>query len=286
MSNLVQDGAVVLPAYLVSEAEVDALARTVADLPSTAAVQVAVLQPGPAGMPDLAALDRHPRLRRVELARGVGKWPAFVRGLQEIRDELSGGLAWTAVVDADHAFPGASVAALAEVLLGGDFDHAIGSRRPEAIDLRASDQASPHQRLHVEAFFNTLTLLVSGCADDAAMHGADLQCGLHVFAPARLAALLDAELPFYGGELHCFHESRVRGARVGFAPVEVRENPVSAYRLAEITRELLALPFLAQCTTALREEALARTAELYAAWPLDAAAFERDLRALLGMPRG
>lgn len=278
MAESVPGGAVVLPAYLVSEEDVRALHRTLADLPACAAVRVVVLQPGPRGMPDLALLDDFTDVRRVVLDRGVGKWPAFAEGFRTFE---AAEVAWVGVVDADGAFPGTSVAGLAGHLVQRRLDHAIGSRRPAAIDLRAMDEASPSQRLHAEAFFNTLTLLAADRIEDPSLRGSDLQCGLHVFTPARARSMAETVLPFYGGELHCFYESVSGGAALGFAPVEVAENPVSAYRFDEIARELLALPFLARLTRAERVEAFRRSQDLYADWPLRPDTFASDLRAVV-----
>ena len=130
-------------------------------------------------------------------------------------------------------------------------------------------------------FMQSLTLLAADRIEDPSLRGADLQCGLHVFTPARARSMAETVLPFYGGELHCFYESVSGGAALGFAPVEVAENPVSAYRFDEIARELLALPFLARLTRAERVEAFRRSQDLYADWPLRPDTFASDLRAVV-----
>lgn len=268
-------GAVVLPAYLVDESACEALQRTLGDLPTMATTRIAVLQPGPAGMPDLASIRAHAGLEVVELDRSIGKWPAFAAGLERLR----GDEAWVAVVDADGAFPGASVERVASRLLDSAAGHAIGTRASEAIDLRAADETSSHQRLHAEAFFNTLTLIALGCEFDPAYRGADLQCGLHAFTPERLAGIADAELPFYGGELLLFHATIAAGGAVAFAPIEVNANPLSSYRFAEIASELMALPFLVATTRAKRARALAEATSIYQHWAIDVRSFAADARA-------
>ncbi|MFP6663547.1 MAG: hypothetical protein VCC00_05050 [Deltaproteobacteria bacterium] len=272
---LLPSGAVVLPAYLADTGACEALLRTLDGLPAAATTRIAVVQPGPAGMPDLAAIRSHAGLLVVEEKQGIGKWPAFAAGVARLR----GDEAWVAVVDADNAFPGASVERVAARLLEAAVPHAIGTRTPEAIDLRAIDETSPHQRLHAEAFFNALTLIALGCEHDPTYRGADLQSGLHVFTPERLAALDPAALPFYGGELQFFHATLATGAAVAFAPVEVSANPLSAYRFAEIANELLALPFLAFTTEADRARALAEAATMYQHWPMDPRTFIADVHA-------
>lgn len=270
-------GAVVLPAYLTDADACEALLRTLDGLPAAARTRIAVVQPGPAGMPDLTALRSHVGVELVEEKRGIGKWPAFAAGLAR----LHGDEAWVAVVDADNAFPGTSVERVAARLLEAAVPHAIGTRAPEAMDLRAIDETSPHQRLHAEAFFNALTLIALGCERDPTYRGADLQSGLHVFTPERLAALDQATLPFYGGELQLFQATIAAGGAVAFAAVEVNVNPLSAYRFTEIANELLALPFLALTTEAERSRALAEAAAMYQHWPTDARTFAPDIRAFL-----
>jgi hypothetical protein len=81
--------------------------------------------------------------------------------------------------------------------------------------------------------------------------------------------------------LQLFHDSLQAGYTVGFAPIDVAENPVSTYPLEAIVDGLFQLPFLATADASLRERALAETPILYPDWPLDPAMLVADLEPLL-----
>ena len=137
-------------------------------------------------------------------------------------------------------------------------------------------------RLHLEAFFNTLVLLSLNRGSDPVFLGADLQCGLHLFAPKRMEGMGRVAWPFYGGELQVFHDSVAAGLRVGFAPIEVAENPVSTYAIEEIVGGVLRLPCLSSVDRTMRERALREAPSRYAHWNLNPTAFAADLGSVLG----
>ena len=277
MTEALSGGAVVIPAYLRDEYDVSVLADLLSGLPGIVDRRVVVAQPGPAGLPSLSELPDAEGLQVVSLSSGVGKWPAFAAGLER----LDGHEPWVAVLDADGAFPSRCLAPLVAAMAAGSCSHMIGSRRPDAIDLRAVGADGSHLRRHLEAYSNTLTLLSLGESADSAFAGADLQCGIHLFAGHRLAGLARDSWPYYGGELQLFHDSIAGGHRVGFAPVEVAENPVSTYPIAEIIRGLFHLPFLAATERRLRERALREAPNFYPGWKLDPVFLASDLEPLL-----
>ncbi|MDG1957802.1 MAG: glycosyltransferase [Candidatus Binatia bacterium] len=270
-------GAVIVPAYLRQPEDVAILAGTLGDLPGSVRRCIVVAQAGPEGLPPLLDLPSDQRLRVVRLPAGVGKWPAFAEGLAH----LDGDESWVAVLDADGAFPGHCLESLAARMVSGPFSHVIGTRPPDAIDLRAPGTDGSRLRIHLEAFSNTLALLTLERSTDPAFRNADLQCGLHLFEAGRLRGLEPASWPFYGGELQLFHDSLQAGYTVGFAPIDVAENPVSTYPLEAIVDGLFQLPFLATADASLRERALAETPILYPDWPLDPAMLVADLEPLL-----
>ena len=277
MSGALPAGAVVVPAYLRDSDDVDVLARLLGSLPAVVERVVVVAQAGPAGLPALSGLPGDHHLQIIRLASGVGKWPAFAAGLEA----LAGDEAWVAVLDADGAFPGHCLEPLAAAMTAGSYGHMIGSRAPDAIDLRAPGADGSHLRRHLEAWSNTLTLLSLGEPAFSEFSGADLQCGLHIFSQPRLEAASADAWPFYGGELQLFHDSIIAGYPVGFAPIEVAPNAVSTYPIDEICRGLFGLPFLAATDRGLRERALREAPAVYAGWSLDPAALAADLEPLL-----
>ncbi len=277
MNEALSGGAVIVPAYLRDEYDVSVLADLLSGLPGIVDRRVVVAQPGPAGLPSLSGLPGSEGLQLLSLSSGVGKWPAFAAGLER----LDGSEPWVAVLDADGAFPSGCLPSLVAAMASGSYSHMIGSRPPEAIDLRAVGVDGSHLRRHLEAYSNTLTLLSLGESAESAFAGADLQCGIHLFAGHRLAGLDRGTWPYYGGELQLFHDSIAGGHRVGFAPVEVAENPVSTYPIAEIIRGLFQLPFLAATERSLRERALREAPNFYPGWKLDPAFLASDLEPLL-----
>ncbi len=277
MNEALSGGAVVIPAYLRDEYDVSVLVDLLSGLPGIVDRRVVVAQPGPAGLPSLSELPDAEGLQVVSLSSGVGKWPAFAAGLER----LDGHEPWVAVLDADGAFPSRCLAPLVAAMAAGSCSHMIGSRPPDAIDLRAVGADGSHLRRHLEAYSNTLTLLSLGESADSAFAGADLQCGIHLFAGHRLAGLARDSWPYYGGELQLFHDSIAGGHRVGFAPVEVAENPISTYPIAEIIRGLFHLPFLAATERRLRERALREAPNFYPGWKLDPVFLASDLEPLL-----
>lgn len=277
MSETLPSGSVIIPAYLRQPEDVSVLATTLRDLPPVVQRRIVVAQAGETGLPSLSGLPADDRLRLVRLPAGIGKWPAFAVGLEH----LAGDESWVGVLDADGAFPGHSIEALANQLLSGSYAHVIGTRPPEAIDLRAPGTEGSRLRIHLEAFSNTLALLSLNCGMDPGFQNADLQCGLHLFTPDRLRGAPALSWPFYGGELQLFHDSMAAGDAIGFAPITVAENPVSTYALEAIIDGLFQLPFLAATNRGLREQALREAPSRYPSWGLDPEILASDIGPLL-----
>jgi hypothetical protein len=270
-------GCIIVPVRASDRDAVDRLAGVLVSLLPLGQPIVLVAQLDATSRAAFAALAaRHgPAVRSVTLDRPVGKWPAVGQALSM----LSGTEDWVAVFDGDGAFSASDLPALVEPIVTGHAVHAIGRRPERSLSLEAVGQTSARSRIHVEAFFNTVTLLMLGVTDDDALCGFDIQCGLHVFANGRCARMSPGALPFYGGELLLFFETVDDGGTVVAADVTLGVNPPSAYRMSEIVHGLLGLHFIAAAGRRHFDRALTLAPRWYRSWGIDQEEFENEIHA-------
>ncbi|MDN5869666.1 MAG: glycosyltransferase [Nitrococcus sp.] len=265
-------GAVVVPAYMPQMTSLDRLEAALDTLPPMDCRVIVVAQAEPDILLTFRSLAESRGIQTLEFSQRLGKWPAFAAGLKL----LSGEEDWIVVFDGDGAFSGAEIPSLAVPIMEGVADHVIGRR--DLIRLSATDQATSDSRSYVEAYFNTVALVLLGIADTAAFHAFDIQSGLHAFSAARCKNISLDKLPFYGGELSLFMETMCSGGRVVSVPVTARENPLSGYLLVEIIDHLLALHWLAAASDDVFEEALDIAPCLYNSWIRDSETFRKEIR--------
>jgi glycosyltransferase involved in cell wall biosynthesis len=265
-------GTVIIPIYMQQMASLHRLESVLDTLPSIASSVIVVAQ----AKSDILALFRSFAESRGitvrEFSKRIGKWPAFAAGLKL----LSGEEDWIVVFDGDGAFPGTVLPSLVAPIVEGIADHVIGQR--DLVRLSARDQVTSDSRLYIEAFFNTVVLVLLGIADAPAFRCFDIQSGLHAFSAARCKNISLGQLPFYGGELFLFMETMYSGGRIIPVPVTTQENPPSGYLLAEVITNLLALDWLAATPDHVFIEALNVAPDLYKPWIRDATSFRREIR--------
>jgi hypothetical protein len=272
-------GCIIVPARAADSDAIDRLAGVLDALRPLGQPIVLVAQLDAASRTAFAALaaSHGPAVHGVTLDRPVGKWPAVGHALPL----LSGVEDWVAVFDGDGAFSASDLPALVEPITAGRAVHAIGRRPERSLSLEAVGQASARSRVHLEAFFNTVTLLTLGVTGDDPLCGFDIQCGLHVFAGARCARMARGALPFYGGELLLFFETVEAGGTVVAADVTVGVNPPSAYRMSEIVDGLLGLHFITTAGRRHFDRALTIAPQWYKGWGLDQRKFENEIDAIV-----
>lgn len=274
-------GCVIVPARLANAEAVARLERVISSLSTVLSSGqqhiVVVGQPEAPSRDATTALFARcdPSVTCITADSPLGKWPAVGQALSR----LPGGEDWIAVFDGDGAFSATDLPALAEPVTAGHAVHAIGRRPAGTLCLEAAGQTSPDSRVHLEAFFNTLALQRLGVRDGDALCGFDIQCGFHVFGKERSLALTDTPLPFYGGELLAFIDTRRRGEHVAAVDVTVGRNPPSTYRMSEIVDALLHLPLIATAGIDDLGRALATAARWYRHWEFDRERFEAEMAA-------
>lgn len=265
-------GAVIIPAYMQQMTSLDRLEAVLDTLTSIACRVIVVAQAEPDALLLFRSLAESRGIEALEFSERLGKWPAFAAGLKL----LSGEEDWIVVLDGDGAFSGTELPSLVAPIVEGIADHVIGQR--DLVRLSARDQVTSNSRLYVEAFFNTIALLLLGIADAPAFHCLDIQSGLHAFSAVRCKNISLDQLPFYGGELFLFMETMCSGGRVVPVPVTTQGNPPSDYLLTEVIDNLLALNWLATAPDDVFAEALDIAPCLYKPWICDAASFRKEIR--------
>jgi hypothetical protein len=271
---------VIVPARLANADAVERLERVISSLSSVLSHRrqhiMVVAQPDAPMRDGVAALFARPdpRVTCITTDGPLGKWPAVAQALTL----LTGREDWIAVFDGDGAFSATDLPALVEPVTTRRAAHVIGRRPAGTLSLEAAGQTSADSRVHLEAFFNTLALQRLGVHDGDALCGFDIQCGFHVFGKKRSAGLTGTTLPFYGGELLAFIDTRQRGERVIAVDVTVGRNPPSAYRISEIVDALLHLPLIATAGVDDLGRALATAPRWYRHWGFDRERFEDEMR--------
>ncbi|MDN5849589.1 MAG: glycosyltransferase, partial [Nitrococcus sp.] len=269
-------GAVIIPTYMPQMHSLDRLEAVLETLtpiltPIVCRV-IVVAQAEPDLLLTFRSLAESRGIETLEFSQRRGKWPAFAAGLKL----LSGEEDWIVVLDGDGAFSGTEIPSLVVPIVEGVADHVIGQR--DLVRLSARDQITSNSRLYVEAFFNTVALLLLGIADAPAFHRFDIQSGLHAFSAARCKNIALDKLPFYGGELFLFMETMCSGGRVVSVPVTTQENPLSGYLLTEVIDHLLALHWFATASDDVFAKALDIAPCLYQSWIIDAESFRQEIR--------
>jgi hypothetical protein len=145
------------------------------------------------------------------------------------------------LLDADDPVTTQSLVGAFEFAESEHFDYVVGERT--SISLPAADQQSSFTRLFVEAFSNTLLLLVLGGPWPLLPRGPDIQSGFCLLSRRVIEVLTLNYVPDYGGELALFFEFVSRGYSYSTLAIESNVSTRSSYSVDRIMTSIAALPF-------------------------------------------
>ena len=266
---------IIVPFYISTDDTIRVLENALATLPRFNGRVLVAAQGTKDAVSDFRKRVSSPNVITIESNTRLGKWPAVGRCLSK----LNGDEQWIAVFDGDGAFSGADLPQIVAPIMADGVAHTIGKR--SNVYLSSIDEFSVHTRIYVEAFFNTLTLLVLKLHETCEYHAFDIQCGFQAFSGTRVREIVSEDLPYYGGELALFHSTVSLRQRVVNVLVHDLKGGRSNYRVSEIVEQLLHLPFLRGVDHGTFTRAVQLVPELYPSWIDSVPAFEDEIRRVL-----
>lgn len=268
-------GCVIVPAYLTDDLSILLLKKSLNDLPEFNGSIIVAAQGSDKILADYKKSIKKNNFISVEFKNKIGKWPAFKICLNKYCNNEQ----WIAVFDGDNSFFGKDLESLIKPIIIDKIDHVIGKRKK--IILGSIDQLSRYSRLYVEAFFNTLTLILLKKEKSKKYFEFDIQCGFQMFSSKIMKRIIDKKLPYYGGELKLFYETIINGGKVANINISVKKGGKSSYSISEIIKEIIDLEFIKQATKSDFEKALRITQILYGNWFKDKDNFKREISELI-----
>ncbi|HCW07625.1 MAG TPA: hypothetical protein DGG95_09715 [Cytophagales bacterium] len=207
------------------------------------------------------------------------KW----RGISEARKAIGQTQERIILIDADDPFEESSLRKFCKYVAQCDADCIIGRR--DDIKLNAEDEFSLFTRLFIEVFSNTLVLGRIGALKRLIKlgKGPDIQSGLYAISGDIFNSIDLGYVQSYGGELAVYYQLSIKNADVIEFPIVTAHNSPSSYRVKQILKEILDLPFLFSISDEEVEMALLWGPNIYADFlSVDAKRFyESEIRSLL-----
>jgi hypothetical protein len=244
----------IIPALLNTSDDVARLATTLGKLPRASVNRCVIVAQGL--NPDIPRTLDSPTSTVLHRATSLTKWGAIALARSAIASDADNVL----LVDADDPFDAGSLEHFCKVAAASSSDCLIGRRNH--VTLFAEDEKSPHTRLFIEVFSNSLLLGRLG-ALPSITHGPDIQSGLYALSNLAFKRARFDFVRAYGGELALYYHLTTSGARVTETAVNPNHVRVSSYRAKEILRDILRLPFFSDLTEREIEAALAVGPSIY-----------------------
>jgi len=264
----------IIPALLNTSDDVARLATTLGKLPHARVKECVIVAQGL--NPDIRRSLDSPSFTVLHRATSLTKWGAIALARSAIASDADNVL----LVDADDPFDAASLEHFCEEAAASSSDCLIGRRN--RITLFAEDEKSPHTRLFIEVFSNSLLLARLGVLPSTTQ-GPDIQSGLYALSNLAFKRIRFDFVRAYGGELALYYQLATSGARVTETPVYPNHVRASSYRVKEILRNILRLPFFSDLTDCEIEAALTVGPSIYSELIPGSArrSYAKELRELL-----
>lgn len=248
---------VIVPALITDDESEELLVRTLSRFPPEAAITLALVTQGKSlELPPIPGIRS---LAQTSFPRPIGKWAAVRAGFELVADQKRDPVM---LLDADDPVSTRSLMNAIRFAESDHFEYVIGERT--SISLSADDQRSPFTRLFVEAFSNTLLLVVLGGPCPLLQRGPDVQSGFYLLSSRAREALTLDYVADYGGELAMFFELVSRGYSFGTLDIESNKPARSSYLVSAILRSIAGLPFFRDASQKQLTHALTLAPRLYA----------------------
>jgi hypothetical protein len=269
-------GAVVIPAYLHDRESVDKLYLTLQTIPSDlpATLIVAVQYENENWRQKIPEHKKHHTVT-IESKKRLGKWRAISLGFSK----LLGSESWIATLDGDASYRGEDISKLAHVIVAEQAHHVIGKR--DVVLLRSRDDRSVNTRLYLEAYFNSLLLLILNSGKSSQYSGFDIQSGFQVFSMERVKQIRGMAFPFYGGEALLFYSSVKGGYSIRAVDVKILNQTMSTYSVEDMISNMFSLDFISSCQTDVFRNAVDAAISMYSNWIKDSADFRSEIDTLV-----
>ena len=271
---------VLIPALIDSDESEHLLKLTLRHIPSLADSIAVVVSQG--RRPSLEKPANIKELIWQHYETPLTKWSAIVRGA---RETVSDDQTQVVLLDADDPVEAASFSkAISESLLRPDTCW-IG-RRSE-IALYAADEFSGDSRFFLEMFSNALLLNRDNPPESVLADPPDIQSGFYVLPASEFQLTTFDYVRDYGGELALFHQLLQAGDSVANLDYSPQPRKASAYRVQQILRQVMDLPFFCGATEQEIEEARRLAPVLYRRYfsQRQLAAYDNEMLQLLASSR-
>lgn len=226
---------VLIPA-LISSIESEHLLRlTLSHIPASANATAVVISQG--RRPDLEKPDNLKDLIWRHHQTPLTKWHAIARA----REEIPNNQAQVLLLDADDPIEPTSF--LKAISDSAFYPATCWIGRRSEILLYAADELSRDSRFFLEMFWNTLLLNIDKPSQSVLVDPPDIQSGFYVLPASILKRVTFDYVRDYGGELALCHQLFQAGASVANLDYTPQPRKASSYRVQQIVKQVMDLPF-------------------------------------------